>query len=288
MPDKPAGRGHKLQYSPVKEFALAHHLPLLQPERLKDESFLAELRSWQADLQIVVAFRMLPELVWNMPPLGTFNLHASLLPQYRGAAPINWAVINGEKESGVTTFFLTHEIDTGAIIKQTNTPIAETDNAGQLHDRLMTIGSQLVTETVDDILANRIQRIPQEQFTGIELRPAPKIFRDTCRINWNQPTATIYNFIRGLSPHPTAWSEWITPQAEIITVKIYECEKLPTISPAPLPPAGQIRTDSKSYIHVSTSDGWISLTTLQLPNKRRLKTDELLRGYPLTNEYRME
>ncbi len=285
MPDKPVGRGHKIQFSPVKQYALEHNLPLLQPERLKEGSFLAELRSWKADLQIVVAFRMLPEVVWNMPRLGTFNLHASLLPQYRGAAPINWAVINGEKETGVTTFFLTHEIDTGAIIRQVKAPIGETDNVGQVHDRLMEAGSRLVVETVEDILNDRIRLLPQEQVIAGELRPAPKIFREDCRIDWNRPIAAIYNFIRGLSPHLAAWSEWATPQGETVMVKIFESEKI--VDKAVLP-AGQIRTDGKSYIHVAATDGWISLKELQLPGKKRLWVDELLRGYPLTGEYLMK
>jgi methionyl-tRNA formyltransferase len=285
MPDKPAGRGHKIRFSPVKEYALAHNLPLLQPERLKEKSFLAALRSWKADLQIVVAFRMLPEVVWNMPRLGTFNLHASLLPQYRGAAPINWAVINGEEETGVTTFFLTHEIDTGAIIRQMNTPIRMRENAGEVHDRLKEMGSWLVVETVEDIRNNRVRLLPQEQVVTDELRPAPKIFREDCRIDWNQPVEVIHNFIRGLSPHPVAWSEWITPRRETVTVKIFESEK---IAGGAVCPAGQIRTDGKSYIRVATADGWIGLKELQLPGKRRLRVDELLRGYPLTDEYSMK
>ncbi|HCO66918.1 MAG TPA: methionyl-tRNA formyltransferase, partial [Dysgonomonas sp.] len=204
MPDKPAGRGHKLQYSAVKQYALDNNLPLLQPEKLKDESFLESLKSWKADLQIVVAFRMLPEVVWNMPRFGTFNLHASLLPQYRGAAPINWAIINGEKETGVTTFFLTHEIDTGKIILQKKVPIMEEDNAGIIHDKLMNIGAGLVCKTVDLLLENKIDGIPQDNLISDEneLKPAPKIFKETCKIDWNKSSASIHNLIRGLSPHP--------------------------------------------------------------------------------------
>ena len=195
MPDKPAGRGHKLQFSPVKQYALEHNLPLLQPEKLKDEAFVEALRAWKADLQIVVAFRMLPEVVWNMPRLGTFNLHASLLPQYRGAAPINWAVINGDTETGITTFFLKHEIDTGEVIQQVRVPIADTDNVGIVHDKLMLLGGRLVVETVDAILAGTVKSIPQEEMAVVgELRPAPKIFKDTCRIDWNRPVKRIYDF----------------------------------------------------------------------------------------------
>ena len=197
MPDKPAGRGHKIQYSPVKEFALENNLPLLQPEKLKEETFIEALREWKADLQIVVAFRMLPEVVWNMPRLGTFNLHASLLPQYRGAAPINWAVINGDTETGITTFFLQHEIDTGEVIQQVSVPIEETDNVGTVHDKLMVLGGKLVIETVDAILQGTVKAMPQDKMAVQgELRPAPKIFKDTCRINWRQSAKSVYNFIR--------------------------------------------------------------------------------------------
>ena len=201
MPDKPAGRGHKIQFSPVKQFALEHNLPLLQPEKLKDETFIEELRAWKADLQIVVAFRMLPEVVWNMPKYGTFNLHASLLPQYRGAAPINWAVMNGDTETGITTFFLKHEIDTGEVIQQVKIPIADTDDVGIVHDKLMILGGKLVTETVDAIINGTVKSIPQEQMAVVgNLRPAPKIFKDTCRINWSSSVKKIYDHVRGLSP----------------------------------------------------------------------------------------
>ena len=220
MPDKPAGRGHKIQYSPVKQYALDHQLPLLQPEKLKDEEFIQALREWKADLQIVVAFRMLPEVVWNMPRLGTFNLHASLLPQYRGAAPINWAVINGDTETGITTFFLKHEIDTGEVIQQVRIPIADTDNVEIVHDKLMHLGGRLVIETVDAILEGKVKSIPQEEMAVAgELRPAPKIFKETCRIDWNQPVKRVYDFIRGLSPYPAAWSELVNPEGEAVVVK---------------------------------------------------------------------
>lgn len=280
MPDKPAGRGHKLQYSPVKQYALEHGLPLLQPEKLKDEAFLEQLRAWKADLQIVVAFRMLPQVVWAMPPLGTFNLHASLLPQYRGAAPINWAVINGEVETGITTFFLKQEIDTGEVIQQVRVPIADTDDVGAVHDRLMMLGGKLVTETVDAILNNTVRTIPQEQMqvTG-EFHAAPKIFKETCRIDWNRPVKQIYDFIRGLSPHPTAWTELHQEGQEPVVLKIYESEKL---SLAHEFPVGTVQTDGKTYLRVAVPDGFIGLRSLQLPGKKRLRVDELLRGFRLS------
>ena len=286
MPDKPAGRGHKLQFSPVKQYALEHSLPLLQPEKLKDEAFVEALREWKADLQIVVAFRMLPEVVWNMPRLGTFNLHASLLPQYRGAAPINWAVINGDTETGITTFFLRHEIDTGEVIQQVRIPIADTDDVGIVHDKLMMLGGKLGTETVDAILNDAVKPIPQEEMAVVgELRPAPKIFKDTCRIDWNQPVKRIYDFIRGLSPYPAAWSELVQPDGETVVMKIFETEKI--IQSHQLTP-GTLLTDGKTYIHVAAADGIIGIRALQLPGKKRLKTDELLRGFRLTEEFRVK
>ena len=285
MPDKPAGRGHKIQYSPVKQYALEHRLPLLQPEKLKDETFVEELRAWKADLQIVVAFRMLPEVVWNMPRLGTFNLHASLLPQYRGAAPINWAVINGDKETGITTFFLKHEIDTGEVIQQVRVPIGDTDNVGVVHDKLMMLGGRLVTETVDAILAGTVESIPQEKMVQVgELRLAPKIFKDTCRIDWNQSVKRIYDFIRGLSPYPAAWTELVQPDGAVVVLKIFETEKI--FQSHQLEP-GTLLTDGKTYIRVATMDGMIEIHPLQLPGKKRLKTDELLRGFHLTEEYKL-
>ena len=285
MPDKPAGRGHKVQFSPVKQYALEHDLPLLQPERLKDEAFVEALRAWNADLQIVVAFRMLPEVVWNMPRLGTFNLHASLLPQYRGAAPINWAVINGDTETGITTFFLKHEIDTGEVIQQVRVPIADTDNVGIVHDKLMMLGGRLVTETVDAILADTVKSVPQEEMAVVgELRPAPKIFKDTCRIDWNMPVKRIYDFIRGLSPYPAAWTELVQPDGTVVVLKIFETEKIEHLhESAP----GTLQTDGKTYIRIAGTDGWIGVRALQLPGKKRLKTDELLRGFKLTGECRV-
>lgn len=283
MPDKPAGRGHKIQFSPVKQYALEHDLPLLQPEKLKDERFIEALKDWQADLQIVVAFRMLPEVVWNMPKYGTFNLHASLLPQYRGAAPINWAVMNGDTETGITTFFLKHEIDTGEVIQQVKVPIADTDDVGTVHDKLMVLGGKLVTETVDAIINGTVKSIPQEEMAVVgELRPAPKIFKDTCRIDWDNTVVKIYNHIRGLSPYPTAWTELHQPDSEApLPVKIFQTEKIEkshTYKP------GSILTDGKTYLHVAATDGFINIKSLQLPGKKRLQTEELLRGFKITND----
>ena len=281
MPDKPAGRGHKLQYSPVKQYALDHHLPLLQPVKLKDEEFLEQLRAWQADLQIVVAFRMLPQVVWSMPRFGTFNLHASLLPQYRGAAPINWAVINGETETGITTFFLQQAIDTGEVIQQVSIPIADTDNVGIVHDNLMMLGGKLVLETVDAIIDGTVKSTPQEDMLlEGELRAAPKIFKDTCKIDWNQSTKKVYDFIRGLSPYPAAWTELRNINGEAVVAKIFESEK--QLEDHKLNP-GTIVTDNKKYLKIATADGFVNVLSLQLPGKKRLKVDELLRGYQFDN-----
>ena len=228
---------------------------------------------------------MLPEVVWNMPRLGTFNLHASLLPQYRGAAPINWAVINGDKETGITTFFLKHEIDTGEVIQQVRVPIGDTDNVGIVHDKLMMLGGRLVTETVDAILAGTVESIPQEKMVQVgELRLAPKIFKDTCRIDWNQSVKRIYDFIRGLSPYPAAWTELVQPDGAVVVLKIFETEKI--FQSHQLEP-GTLLTDGKTYIRVATMDGMIEIHSLQLPGKKRLKTDELLRGFHLTEEYKL-
>lgn len=278
MPDKPMGRhGSVLQASAVKQYALSVGLPVLQPEKLKAEEFLDALRAWQADLQIVVAFRMLPEVVWNMPRLGTFNLHASLLPQYRGAAPINWAIINGEQETGVTTFFLTHEIDTGKIILQRRLPIAETDDVGKVHDELMTLGAGLVTETVDLILAGKAEAIPQDQFMcdTEELRPAPKIFKDTCRIDWHLPLKRIYDFVRGLSPYPAAWTELVDIDGKHQVLKVYETEMRPAVH---TDAAGTLRTDGKTYLEVAVEGGYLRLLSLQLAGKKRMPVSAFLNG----------
>ncbi len=274
MPDKPIGRhGSVLQPSPVKQYALEHDLKILQPEKLKDPVFIEELKALKADLQIVVAFRMLPEIVWSMPPLGTFNAHASLLPKYRGAAPINWAVINGETETGITTFFLKHEIDTGDIIQQVRIPIEETDNVEVVHDKLMVLSGKLVTETVDNIITGTIKAIPQDQFKDVPLTPAPKIFRETCRIDWNQSTKHIYDFIRGLSPYPAAWTT-----LEGKSVKVYEAEK-DVATPSGKP--GTIVSDGKTNLKVATADGWLNIKTLQLEGKKKMPVTDLLRGLKL-------
>ncbi len=278
MPDKPAGRGHKLQFSPVKEFALKHNLPVLQPEKLKDDIFLKQLRALKADLQIVVAFRMLPEVVWNMPRLGTFNLHASLLPQYRGAAPINWAIINGEKETGVTTFFLTHEIDTGKIVLQEKIPIAETDNAETIHDNLMRRGAQLVKKTVDLLESGKMNAIDQSRFITHDsvLKSAPKIFKETCKINFNQNVEQIFNFIRGLSPYPTAWMELQFPNhPEKTILKVFETEKELISHSFPI---GMLITDRKKTAKIAVNDGFIVLKSVQAPGKKRMTIGELLIG----------
>lgn len=285
-PDKAVGRhGSVLQPTPVKQYAVEHGLRVLQPERLKDETFIEELRSLQADLQIVVAFRMLPEVVWAMPPLGTFNLHASLLPQYRGAAPINWAVINGDTETGVTTFFLKHEIDTGAVIRQVRVPISDDDCVGDVHDRLMMLGGRVVCETVDAIIDGTAEATPQEQMLpDEELRPAPKIFKDTCRIAWNRTTKQVYDFIRGLSPYPAAWTTLIAPDGSEMVMKIYEAGKMEKVQA--LHPCGTITTDGKTYIHAYTADGVLSILTLQLAGKKRMHVEDFLRGFRLGDGYK--
>lgn len=272
MPDKPAGRGYKMQFSAVKEYALAHNLPLLQPEKLKNEEFLDALRALHADLQIVVAFRMLPEVVWAMPPLGTFNLHGSLLPQYRGAAPINWAIINGEQETGVTTFFLQQEIDTGDLILQKRTPITDGDNAGTIHDRLMSIGAAAVVETVDCIIAGNAPKTPQPQ--GVTLKSAPKIFKETCRVDWKQSCHQIFNFVRGLSPYPAAWSVLHTDD-KTIDIKLFEVTREPA---AHTLQAGQVVCDGKNYLKVAVADGFVKIESLQPAGKKRMSAADWLRG----------
>lgn len=278
MPDKPMGRhGSVLQPSPVKQYAVSQGLKVLQPEKLKDEQFLAELRELKADLQIVVAFRMLPEVVWNMPPMGTFNLHASLLPQYRGAAPINWAVINGDTETGITTFFLKHEIDTGEIIDQVRVPIADTDNVEIVYNRLMMLGGDLVLKTVDAILEGNVKTTPQEELAQIEeLRPAPKIFKETCRIDWTQGVKKVYDFVRGLSPYPAAWTELHQGEQAPVMLKIFETEKQ-YCSHNYQP--GSIDTDKKTYFRIATTDGYLNIRSLQLAGKKRMEVTDFLRGY---------
>jgi methionyl-tRNA formyltransferase len=278
MPDKPSGRGHKLLFSAVKQYAIEKNLNILQPEKLKDESFLEALKALHADVQVVVAFRMLPEVVWNMPRLGTFNLHASLLPQYRGAAPINWAIINGEKETGATTFFLTHEIDTGKIILQEKISISETDDAGSVHDKLMLIGAEMVRKTIDLLILGETDAIDQSQFIHpeTELKAAPKIFKDTCKIDFNKSVDDSYNFIRGLSPYPTAWAELQFPnQQEPTLLKIYETEK-EYIQHNNQP--GTLITDGKKFAKIALQDGYLQLKSVQAPAKKRMDIGELLRG----------
>lgn len=278
MPDKPMGRhGSVLQPSPVKQYAVSQGLKVLQPEKLKDESFVAELRELKADLQIVVAFRMLPEVVWNMPRLGTFNLHASLLPQYRGAAPINWAVINGETETGITTFFLKHEIDTGEIIDQVRVPIADTDNVGDVYERLMNLGGDLVVKTVDSILDGSVKTVPQDKLAeGEVLRPAPKIFKETCRIDWSKGVKQIYDFVRGLSPYPAAWTELCQGSTAPQVLKIYETDKI--FAEHSFEP-GAVVTDKKTYFRIVVTDGYINIRSLQLAGKKRMGVADFLRGY---------
>lgn len=280
MPDKPMGRhGSVLQPSPVKQYAVEKGLRVLQPVNLKDEAFVEELRSLKADLQIVVAFRMLPEVVWNMPPMGTFNLHASLLPQYRGAAPINWAIINGDTETGITTFFLKHEIDTGEVIQQVRIPIADEDNVEVIHDKLMNLGGRLVTETVDAILAGTVKPVPQEKLVNLseeELRPAPKIFKDTCRIDWTKGVKAVYDFVRGLSPYPAAWTELVNVDGSSQVLKIFQTEKNFFSHGEKI---GTVSTDGKTYLRVALSDGYLNILSLQLAGKKRMPVADFLRGF---------
>ena len=279
MPDKMINkRGNQLLMSPVKQYAVEQGLPVLQPESLKDEAFQCALRAWGADLQIVVAFRMLPESVWNMPRLGTFNLHASLLPQYRGAAPINWAIINGDKETGVTTFFLKHEIDTGDVIFRDTVVIDESDNAGTLHDKLMLQGGETVVRTVEAIVNGDVTAMPQDNMCVGELRPAPKIFRDTCHIDWSGSVDSIYNFVRGMSPYPAAWCELVNENGEATTLKVYAVTReYAQHDKAP----GAILTDGKSYIKVAVDGGYIQLDEVQLAGKKRMPVADLLRGFSI-------
>lgn len=281
MPDKPMGRhGSVLQSSPVKKYAVEQGIPVLQPEKLKDPAFIEQLTALKADLQIVVAFRMLPEIVWNMPRLGTFNLHGSLLPQYRGAAPINWAIINGDKETGVTTFFLKHEIDTGDIIYQERIPILSDDNAGTMHDKLMELGADLTVRTLDDIIAGKVRQIPQDQIPADELRPAPKIFKETCRIDWNQPTQKVYDFIRGLSPYPAAWTVLRSSDGREQDFKIYSATP---VSADTLMKPGTIRCDGKRILEVFTADGAIRLDEVQAAGKKRMPVCSFLCGNDLSD-----
>lgn len=270
-PDKPAGRGLQLQESAVKKYAVSKGLPVLQPEKLKNPEFIAQLAALKADLQVVVAFRMLPEIVWNMPPEGTINVHASLLPNYRGAAPINWAIINGEKESGVTTFKLQHEIDTGDILLADKVVIRDDETAGELHDELMHTGARLLLKTVQAMAAGTAQETPQANIAAADIKHAPKIFKETCQINWQDPLDKIYNLVRGLSPYPAAWT---TLQDK--SIKIYKAHKeqgQPSIAP------GEFDTDHKTYVRIAAPDGYLYLDEVQLEGKKRMDIAAFLRGY---------
>lgn len=274
-PDKPAGRGQKLQQSAVKQYALSQNLPILQPEKLRNPIFLEELRSYKADLQVVVAFRMLPEVVWNMPPLGTINVHASLLPQYRGAAPINHVIINGERMTGVTTFLLQHEIDTGHILLSAKVDIEENDTAGLLHDKLMHLGAEILLKTINGLRDGILTPIAQADKTTGELHHAPKIFKDDCMINWERDTTAVYNQIRGLSPYPAAFT-----LLDGKVLKIFEAKKeIAGNSHQP----GSYTTDGKTYLKFATNNGYIDVATLQIEGKKRMTTEEFLRGYRLAD-----
>ena len=281
-PDKPAGRGQKLHESDVKIAARELGLPILQPEKLKAPEFVETMQALRPDLGVVIAFRMLPEVIWRMPKLGTFNLHAALLPQYRGAAPINWAIINGERETGLTTFLLNHEIDKGAIIDRLRMPIGEEDTVGTMYDKLMAAGVRLVLDTVDKIAAGTIAPIEQQFIDESTLRPAPKIFKEDCRIDWSWSGRRIVDFIRGLSPYPSAWSTLRRNGREPQSVKIFSARFEPKPTDA-LP--GTIRSDRRDTISVACADGWVDLLDIQLAGKKRMTTHDLLLGFREIEEY---
>ena len=273
-PDRPAGRGRKVMYSDVKTFAVENNIPILQPEKLKSEEFLNSLREINADLFIVVAFRMLPKIVWSMPTLGTFNLHASLLPNYRGAAPINHAIINGETKTGVTSFFINEDIDTGKIIMQEECEILPTDNVGDLHDKLMNLGSELILKTVDKISVGTIATVSQDEFADNNIYPAPKLDKEFCRINWNLNGKIIHNHIRGLSPYPVAWTMFSEEKSSVC--KIYDSK---FISESHSLSNGSLITDNKSFMRIAVSDGYIQINTLQLAGKKTMNVKSLLNGF---------
>jgi methionyl-tRNA formyltransferase len=284
MPDKPAGRGRKIQYSDVKKTALEHDLPLLQPEKLKDPTFLEQLASYQANLFIVVAFRMLPAVVWQMPELGTFNLHASLLPQYRGAAPINFAIINGEIETGLTTFFLNEEIDKGAVIMREKVCIRPDETAGELHDELMLLGNKVVVETIKKIEKGDVRALPQEELSEDQsLKPAPKISKEFCNVDWSLDCKTVYNHIRGLSPYPAAHTQLQSESGEIIDLKIYSSE-IESCIPIVVP--GCVVTDNKKYLKIALSDGFIHLKQVQQAGKKAMSIDDFLRGTQFDGDWK--
>jgi len=284
-PDKQAGRGLKVHESPVKKYAESKGLHIMQPEKLKSQDFLDELKSIQPDLQIVVAFRMLPEVVWKLPESGTFNLHASLLPQYRGAAPINWAIINGEEKTGVTTFFINENIDTGNILFSDETPILPAETAGDLHDRLMIMGAELVLKTVQAIESKTCDSKPQHHIVSNfdQLKSAPKIFKEDCRINWNQTADKVFNLIRGLSPYPAAFTELISPDGSTHYIKVFRSAK--EISQHNFKP-GQILTDSKTRLSIAVTDGFIHLQEVQLSAKKKMSIDLFLRGFPMNSDWK--
>ena len=284
MPDKPAGRGRQIQYSDVKKTALEHGLPLLQPEKLKDPTFLEQLAAYQANLFVVVAFRMLPAVVWQMPELGTFNLHASLLPQYRGAAPINFAIINGESETGLTTFFLNEEIDKGAVIMREHIGIRPDETAGELHDELMLLGNKMVVETIEKIASGTIAALPQEELSeGQPLKPAPKITKEFCNIDWSQDCPTVYNHIRGLSPYPAAHTQLVSETGDTIDLKVFAAE---TEICQPDVPVGSVVTDNKKYLKIALRDGFIHLTKVQQAGKKAMPITDFLRGTPLNGDWK--
>ena len=273
-PDKPSGRGMQMNESAVKKYALSKGLKILQPDKLKNLDFLKELKELNADLQVVVAFRMLPEVVWNMPPIGTINLHGSLLPQYRGAAPINWAIINGEKETGVTTFKLQHEIDTGDILLQEKITIGDEENAGQLHDRMMVIGADLLLQTVNELVSNNLKEVAQTHVlseASVILHHAPKIFTENCEINWQKNVDEIYNFIRGLSPYPAAFTFFRGKKLKIFSTKKEYSNAIEN--------PGELATDNKTFLKFACNNGYISVSELQLEGKKKMATEDFLRGW---------
>jgi len=282
-PDRPSGRGQKMHQSDVKLYAVSQGLPVLQPEKLKDENFLEALKSLNHDIQIIVAFRMLPEVVWEMPPMGTFNLHGSLLPHYRGAAPLNWAIINGDQETGVTTFLLKQEIDTGNILFQEKIPIGPEETIGELHDALMDIGANLVLKTVDALAEGNISSLAQDKLIiDPERLHAPKIFKENCMIDWNKPGVIINNLIRGLSPYPAAWTNFQSSVSET-GVKIFKASFEPTGHQCT---SGEIQSDNKKYFKIACADGFLHILDLQLAGKKRLGIAEFLRGFSNANNYR--
>ncbi|GET32202.1 methionyl-tRNA formyltransferase [Prolixibacter bellariivorans] len=284
-PDKPSGRGQKMHMSAVKQYSMSQNIPVLQPEKLKDPVFIDELKSLNADLQVIVAFRMLPEIVWGMPSMGTFNLHASLLPQYRGAAPLNWAVINGETESGVSTFLLKHEIDTGNILFQEKVPIGPDETVGDLHDKLMEVGAQLVMRTVDALAEGTAKGIAQDVLIarGAAVKPAPKIFKDDCRIDWSKPGTQIHNLIRGLSPYPASWTVFRENDGEKeIPIKIYRArfEKHDDVATP-----GTVIVPNRKELKIACQDGFVSITELQMAGKKRMNIADFLRGFQNAEQF---